>query len=168
MTWALRTTKEAIAECKVLVTQLELPIPITMEALKLAQSLGVTTILNPSPVSDEEPLPSEFYRLADIFCVNETEAETLSQEKVTDRASAERAALKIIEKGVRRVLVTLGSQGCLLLSSDEESFYVEGELVDHVVDTSGAGDSFLGAFAYYFSLGEPPTHPFRSSDQPPW
>uniref|UniRef100_A0A7S4M569 Ribokinase n=1 Tax=Vannella robusta TaxID=1487602 RepID=A0A7S4M569_9EUKA len=148
----LERSKEAIKNCKVFVAQLELPLAINQEALKLAHSLGVTTILNTAP-APSEPLPEAIYEDIDILCANQPEIEMLTELKASTREEAEKAARKIISLGASQVLLTLGAKGCLLVTKEGEPIYIEGESVDSVVDTSGAGDSFLGAFAYFYSIG---------------
>ena len=133
--------------------QLELPLEINKAALQLARDLGVKTILNPSPAPDQR-LPEALYKNVDILCLNQPEVEAISQLPVTDQESAEKAARVVLEMGVGMVVVTLGSQGCLMVQAGEEAVVVEGEKVNHVVDTSGAGDSFLGAFAYFHAMGK--------------
>ena len=132
--------------------QLELPLEINQVALQLARDLGVKTLLNPSPAPDQ-PLPASLYQNVDILCLNQPEIEALTQQAATDQSTAEKAARHLLEKGVGMVLVTLGAQGCLMVQPDADAIYVEGEKVNQVVDTSGAGDSFLGAFAHFIALG---------------
>ena len=143
--------KDAIKNCKVFVVQLELPLEINQEALKLAHSLGVKTILNTAPAPNK-PLPESIYQYVDILCANQPELEMLTQLPASTREEAEIAAKKIISFGASQVLITLGAQGCLLITKSSENIFVEGKKVN-AIDTSGAGDSFIGAFAYFYSKG---------------
>lgn len=136
-----------------LLTQLEVPVETTIAALRLAREMGVRTIMNPAPA--QPSLPSELYQLADYFCPNETEAELLTGVPVKDIASAEKAAAVLIQRGARSVLMTLGSQGSLLVTPSE-SKHVPAPKVN-AIDTTGAGDCFLGAFAYFLAAGMHPS-----------
>ena len=130
---------------------------INEEALELAHSLGVKTILNTAP-APPKPLPERIYKNIDILCANQPELEMLTQLPATSREEAEIAARKIISFGANQVLITLGSQGCLLVDKDnEKSIFVAGEKVN-AIDTSGAGDSFLGAFAYFYATSKSINH----------
>mmetsp|Transcript_16468 Transcript_16468/g.33833 ORF Transcript_16468/g.33833 Transcript_16468/m.33833 type:complete len:309 (+) Transcript_16468:12-938(+) len=148
----LLKAKDAIKDCKVFVVQLELPLEINQEALKLAHSLGVKTILNTAPAPNK-PLPESIYQYVDILCANQPELEMLTQLPASTREEAEIAAKKIISFGASQVLITLGAQGCLLITKSSENIFVEGKKVN-AIDTSGAGDSFIGAFAYFYSKGD--------------
>mmetsp|Transcript_6418 Transcript_6418/g.10749 ORF Transcript_6418/g.10749 Transcript_6418/m.10749 type:complete len:117 (+) Transcript_6418:588-938(+) len=77
----------------------------------------------------------------------------LTQLPASTREEAEIAAKKIISFGASQVLITLGAQGCLLITKSSENIFVEGKKVN-AIDTSGAGDSFIGAFAYFYSKGD--------------
>jgi ribokinase len=138
-----------ITECKVLLTQLEIRLETTWEALKVAKQAGVTTILNPAPAQD---LPSDIFQVVDILCPNETELEILSKKPVNNIDEAKVAAKVLLEKGVKKVLVTLGENGSLLVT-ENEVYHSPSEKVK-AVDTTGAGDCFLGSFAYFYAMGE--------------
>ncbi len=139
----------AIAGARVLVCQLEIPVAASLAAMKLARAAGVMTIFNPAPARAD--LPLELFQLSDLCCPNETEAELLTGQPVRTLADAEVAARQLLARGARRVLVTLGARGCLL---------VDGETVQHVaapqvqaVDTTGAGDAFVGSLAFFLADG---------------
>lgn len=120
----------------------------TIAALKLGQQHGLVTILNTAPALH---LPSDVYQFVDILCANETELETLSGKHVETVEDATVASRVLIGFGAKQVLVTLGSKGCLLVTPDK-TVYKEALRVK-AVDTTGAGDCFLGAFAYYLASG---------------
>jgi ribokinase len=123
----------------------------TIEALKIGKQEGLTTILNTAPALH---LPSEIYPFIDILCANETELEVLSGKKVDNVDAAIAASRDIIELGAKQVLITLGSKGCLLVTSDSTTYKAITKTVK-AVDTTGAGDCFLGAFAYFLAQGSP-------------
>lgn len=138
-----------IARSSVFMTQLELPVAVVEYGLKLAKSLGVTTILNPAPAV---PLPESIYPLCDYMTPNESEAAGLTQQSVTSIAEAERAADALRARGVRNVVVTLGAQGVLVRNSAVSS-HVPALDAGPVVETTGAGDAFNGGFAVALSEG---------------
>lgn len=120
-----------------------------MEALKIGQQKGLTTILNTAPAAH---LPSDIYPYVDILCANESELETLSKLPVNSVDEAIVASRVLIGYGAKQVLITLGSKGCLLVTSDSTT-YKEVTQKIKAVDTTGAGDCFLGAFAFFLARG---------------
>eukprot|EP00300_Choanocystis_sp_HF-7_P027866 c33136_g1_i1.p1 GENE.c33136_g1_i1~~c33136_g1_i1.p1 ORF type:complete len:427 (-),score=69.09 c33136_g1_i1:26-1306(-) len=145
---------EVIQRSRVLVCQLEVNVATTLAALRTAKQIQdnkPVTVLNPAPAAKD--LPSEIYSLADVLVPNETEAELLSGQPVKDLESAKAASHVLRSKGCRSVVITLGAQGAWL-SSGEIDCHVSAPAVDRVVDTSGAGDSFVGALAHSLSQGK--------------
>eukprot|EP00698_Gefionella_okellyi_P009245 TRINITY_DN2337_c0_g1_i5.p1 TRINITY_DN2337_c0_g1~~TRINITY_DN2337_c0_g1_i5.p1 ORF type:complete len:309 (-),score=60.44 TRINITY_DN2337_c0_g1_i5:2051-2977(-) len=146
----VQAARAQIKQSRVVVCQLEVPVETTMEALRVAHEEQVLTIMNPAP-APSSPLPDEIYALSDIFCPNEIEAEQLTGIPVNSLDDAERAAKQLLTRGVRTVLITLGARGVLRLNADGcKHFPVD---VVQAVDTSGAGDAFIGSLAYYLSNG---------------
>jgi ribokinase len=135
---------------QVLLAQLETPLPSVREALRLARTHGLVTILNPAPA---QPLPGEILSLADILTPNEVEAATLTGIDVQSANEATRAAEKLLESGAKQVIVTLGKEGCCWARRDRTqtfpSFPVE------AVDSTAAGDAFNGALACAVAEGCP-------------
>lgn len=126
-----------------LLCQLEVPLYIVAYALRKARAIGMTTVLNPAPAKE---LPEDFYYNVDIIIPNETETQILTGINPKDWDSRLAAMNEFHERGVRYVVLTLGSDGAAI--SDN------GKLVTHipacktaVVDTTGAGDTFVGALA---------------------
>jgi ribokinase len=138
-----------IAASTVFVTQLELPLPTVEHGLRLAHSSGVPTILNPAPAA---PLPETIYPLCDYLTPNETEASTLTGIPVTDLASAEKAAIALLNRGVRNVILTLGAQG-VLIKNHSLTHHVPAIDAGPVVETTGAGDAFNGGLATALAEG---------------
>ena len=146
----VEAARPAIASSSILVCQLEIPLDITLSALRIAREEGVKTILNPAPARSE--LPAEFYQLSDILCPNETETELLTGMSVESVADAETAARVLIERGTGSVILTLGERGSLLAA---------GATTKHVpvapvnpLDTTGAGDAFVGSLAFFLAAGK--------------
>jgi ribokinase len=125
-----------------LLLQLEIPTPTVLSAAKRARDNGVRVILNPAPAKE---LPAELIALTDFIIPNETELSLLTGMEVKDVPSAEKAARTLLEHGAQNVIVTLGSRGALIVNKDT-STHVDTFKVD-VVDTTAAGDAFIGGFA---------------------
>ncbi len=141
----------AIAGARVLLCQMEVPMAANLAALRLARTSGVTTIFNSAPVSGE--VPAEVYQLADIFCPNETEAELLTGIEVHTLDDARLAATVILDRGARAALITLGARGCLYVTEDVDEYIPTVEV--NAVDTTGAGDAFVGSLGYFLAAGVP-------------
>lgn len=137
----------AIRGAKVLVAQLETPLEATLEAFRLAQSNGTRTILNPAPAA---PLPEALLGLTDLLIPNEIEAGTLTGRPVTTLEEAESACRTLLARGPKTVIVTLGGRGALLAEAGKPPMRIEAESVE-AVDTTGAGDAFVGSLAYFLA-----------------
>lgn len=139
----------AIADAELLICQLETPLASTLEAFRIARDNGVTTILNPAPARD---LPDAIWSLTDVFIPNETEAAALSGLEVSSPEAAKRAAQSFLDRGCQTVIITLGDQGALF-SSSQDNGLVKATPVK-AVDTTGAGDAFVGSLAYCLARGD--------------
>ncbi|MEV4378998.1 ribokinase [Streptosporangium sp. NPDC049644] len=128
---------EVISRSDVLLLQLELPIEAVTAAARAARAAGTTVVLTPAPV---QPLPAELLEAVDILVANEHEAVA-----ITGQADHERA-LKELRGTVGWVIVTLGARGALTSSADGAAVWVEAPRVN-AVDTTAAGDTFVGALA---------------------
>ncbi|XP_068014918.1 ribokinase isoform X2 [Melanerpes formicivorus] len=145
----LKRASDVISKARVVVCQLEISPAVSLEALKMARASGVKTLFNPAPaLADLDP---QLYTHSDIFCCNETEAEILTGIPVGNLEDAEKVGRVLLERGCKLVIVTLGAEGCMMIS-------VEEPIPKHVpagkvraVDTTGAGDSFVGALAFYLA-----------------
>jgi ribokinase len=145
---AARPHTALIAWAQVLLCQLEVPVPTVEWALAAARERGVTTILNPAPA---QALPDGVFPLVDCLTPNAHEAEVLSGESVTNPESATRAAQRLIARGVKQVLVTLGRDGVLFCDGVKAVHYPAFPV--EAVDTTGAGDAFNGALAMGLAVG---------------
>ena len=144
----LSKAESIIKSAKVLVCQLEIQPQSTLAAMKLANTYGVTTIFNPAPATQN--LDAELYTACDIFCPNETETELLIGKPVLSVKDAEDATLTLLAKGCKSVVITLGENGCVYASKDQPCIHIPTPKVKPV-DSTGAGDAFVGALAFYLS-----------------
>lgn len=126
----------------ILLAQLETPIETVAHAIETAANYGLKTILNPAPAAE---LPEEIFRNLFAITPNETEAEILTGVKVIDEDSAHSAADILITKGVKNVIITLGSKGAFLKSDSFEGMIATEKV--SAMDTTAAGDCFNGALS---------------------
>jgi ribokinase len=137
-------------QADVIICQLEVPMAAVGHVLQRGHELGKTVILNPAPVSG--PLPVEWYAWIDYLIPNESEAVALTGLAVDSVASADAAATALLASGVSKVIVTLGAQGALFASRACSQHFP----APHVkpVDTTAAGDTFVGGFAAALAKGK--------------
>ena len=133
---------DSAPDAKILLLQFEIPMDSVLHAAKRYKAKGTTVILNPAPARQ---IPEELLTLIDILVPNESELSLLTNMPVTDIKSAELAAQEILKRGVKTVIVTMGSKGALLVT-DAQVKQVDTYNVE-VVDTTAAGDAFIGGFA---------------------
>ncbi|HGL4481279.1 TPA: ribokinase [Klebsiella oxytoca] len=146
----IQSLSDKIGESGYFLTQLENNWDATLKAIQIARDKGTTIILNPAPFSEEI---MGVLGLIDIITPNETEAELISGIKIETTADAIKAARKIKSMGVKNVLITLGAKGGVLVNDE-----FMGDLPifpAKCVDTTGAGDSFNGAFVARLAAGDP-------------
>jgi ribokinase len=139
----------AFSGAKVVLTQLEIPVPAAERALAVGRSQDAITILNPAPV---RPLPRSVLELVDILTPNETEAKVLVGRKPNESIDPVQLARQLIELGVRQVVMTLGETGALIVSASSANPIPAIEVSP--VDTTGAGDAFNAGLAVALAMGE--------------
>jgi ribokinase len=147
----VEAARAAIADAEVLICQLEVPIEVTLAALRVAHEESTLAILNPAPAAPG--LACEAYEWPDVFCPNESEAELLLGRPVEVGGELE-AARELRSRGAHAVILTLAERGCVVASAEEE-LLIPAERVE-AVDTTGAGDAFVGTLAYFLAVGKPP------------
>ena len=144
----------AIEAADVVVCQLETPGESVYTTLKLARRLGKVTVLNPAPATG--PLPAELIALVDYLVPNEVEISILSGMPVASESGARRAAAELLQAGARNVIVTLGAQGAYLLPEGGADGTLFPAPQVRAVDTTAAGDTFIGVFAAQIAAAQTP------------
>ena len=142
---------EFLKNSKIFLTQLETPYEVTSYALNKAKESGSVTIFNPAPASN---INESDFKCMDYFTPNETEASFYLGKKVESKIEIEEAAKTFLAKGVQNIVITLGPKGLYFANSSESYFVDAYNLKDDVLDTTGAGDAFNGAFAYALSKNQ--------------
>ena len=145
----LKEHDELFQNCRYAMFQMGIPKEAVYYGIARAKELGKTTILNPAPAP--EALPEEIWDKIDFFTPNETELAKLSGLKEMDERSIRRGARKILAKGVKQVLVTMGSKGVLWVNDKTEQIFPARKV--EAVDTTAAGDCFNGAFVTALQQG---------------
>ncbi len=140
---SIEALRPVIARSRVLLLQLEIPIDAVCRALAIAREEGVFTILNPAPAAD---LPPEIYRDIDLLTPNESELSLLTGLPTGTRPQQIEAAHELHRRGVKSLIVTLGSYGSLCIDCEKNIKQIPAYRVN-AVDTTAAGDCFNGALA---------------------
>jgi ribokinase len=148
--------QEAISAADLLLLQLEIPLKTVIQAAVLAKRKNVTVVLNPAPA---RILTSELLNFVDILIPNETETALLTGLPVGSQSQIEAAASSLLTSGVRTVIITLSENGAMLTQEDKNEIIPAFNL--NPVDTTAAGDAFVGGFAVAIAEGKPMTEAIR-------
>lgn len=133
-----------------IVLQFEIPLETVSYTIKFARKNGIRCILNPAPA---QPIDLKSVAELDYFVPNESEAETITGMPVRNVEDAKKCAQKLLGSGMRRVIITLGANGSLLAGSDGMEHLPAFSVTS--VDSTGAGDAFIGSFATFLGEGMP-------------
>ncbi|RLQ92288.1 ribokinase [Falsibacillus albus] len=137
---------EKLKQCSLIVLQLEVPLPTVYRAIEFGNEHHIPVILNPAPASKE--LDFEYVCKSDFFIPNESELEILTDMPVESDEQIQAAAMTLIDRGLKNVIVTMGSRGVMWVTKEDVQ-----SVASHTVkalDTTGAGDAFIGCFAHYY------------------
>ena len=152
VSWA----EEAIRSASLILLQLEIPLPSVIKAAQCAKNHGVKVILNPAPA---QQLPEELLSLTDILIPNEREAAMLSGCDVGTDDGIRQAASGLCQSGVKTTIMTRGNRGATLMTENEIEHFPAFPIKP--IDTTAAGDAFVGNFAVAFVEGRPLTEAVR-------
>ncbi len=148
---------DVIRSAAVFVTQLEQPLPAAARALAIAREANVLTVLNPAPAA---ALPADMLTLSNYVTPNETEAAAITGLPVANEDQARQAAKVLRDRGAGAAVITLGALGALFDGPGGNEF-IPAFRAGPVVETTGAGDAFNGAFAVALADGRDPTEAAR-------
>jgi ribokinase len=150
---------ETLKSADCIVLQFEIPVATVYYTIEFARKHGIRCILNPAPA---QPVDLGALKDLDYFVPNETEAETITGLPVKNVDDAKKCAEKFVAGGIRRVIITLGTNGSLL-STREGSEHVPPFAVN-AIDSTGAGDAFIGSFAVFLGEGVPEKEAVRRAN----
>ncbi len=133
-----------------IIMQFEIPLRTVYHTVKFASANGIRCIVNPAPA---QPVDYREAGNADYFIPNESEAEAITGMSVHSIDDARKCAEFLLRQGMKRVVITLGERGALVAGSDRMELIPEFKV--RAIDTTGAGDAFIGSFAVFLSEGLP-------------
>ena len=133
-----------------IVLQFEIPLETVYHCVRFARENGIRCIVNPAPA---QPVDLKALEGFDYFVPNESESETIAGMPVREVEDAKKVAEKFLASGVKRVIVTLGANGSLLAGRDGMEHIPAFQVKS--IDSTGAGDAFIGSFAVFLGEGLP-------------
>lgn len=146
---AIEKYADVIQECEYCVMQLEIPIESVMKVCEIAKRSGTKIVLNPAPY---KKLPEELFSYVDYLIPNEYEAKDITGIYPDTEESCKNALLKLLGMGVKTAIITLGERGCVY--NDDDNIIFSPAVKATAVDTTSAGDTFVGAVVSKLSKGE--------------
>ncbi|WP_235898508.1 ribokinase [Parahaliea maris] len=147
----IEAAADDLRQCKLIVLQLEIPLATIYRAIEFGNAENIPVILNPAPATTE--LDLRYACRCDFFMPNETELEILTGMPVHSLEQIEAAASSLLHRGLKHLVVTLGERGALHMHGDKRTHLVAPAV--EAVDTTGAGDAFVGCFAAnYIATGD--------------
>ena len=156
---AVDAAAEMLKSADCIVLQFEIPVETVYYTVAFAREHGIRCILNPAPA---QTIEMAALKDLDYFVPNESEAQTITGAPVTTVDDARKCAEKLVSGGVRRVIITLGANGALLAGRDGWQHVPPFEV--DAVDSTGAGDAFIGSFAVFLGEGIPESEAVRRAN----
>jgi len=150
---------DVLKSCDCIVLQFEIPIETVYYTVAFARKHRIRCIVNPAPA---HAIDMAALKDLDYFVPNESEAETISGLPVKNVDDAKRCAEKLVAGGIRRVIITLGAKGSLIAGSDCAEHVSPFAVIS--VDSTGAGDAFIGSFAVFLGEGIPEKEAVRRAN----
>jgi ribokinase len=150
---------ETLKTVDCIVLQFEIPLETVYHTIRFAQRNGIRCIVNPAPA---QPIEMAALEGLDYFVPNESEAEAISGHAVKTPEDAKRCAESFVSRGIRRAIITLGANGSLLAGT-ESCEHIPAFAVN-AVDSTGAGDAFIGSFAVFLGEGMPEREAVRRAN----
>jgi len=150
---------ETLKTTDCIVLQFEIPLETVYYSIAFARKHGIRCILNPAP---GQPVDMRALTGLDYFVPNESEAETITGMAVQNVEDAKQCAEKLVAGGIRRVIITLGANGSLLASRDASEHLTAFPVKS--IDSTGAGDAFIGSFAVFLAEGVPEREAVRRAN----
>jgi ribokinase len=138
-------------DAALILLQNEIPWELTRTVIQTADKYGIPVWMNPAPAF---AMPSDLFPSIHTLILNETEAELLTSMSITCKNDAVKAVSQLLQNGIRRVVLTMGSHGLLFADENKQITHLEAYSV-LPVDTTAAGDTFIGAFASAWLSGQP-------------
>jgi ribokinase len=148
-----------LQKANAIVLQFEIPLRTVYHAAQFAKTNGIRCIVNPAPA---QVVDFEQLRGVDYFIPNESEAQTITGLPVQNADEARKCAEFLLGRGLRRVIITLGDRGCLLAGADGTELIPAFRVQS--IDTTGAGDAFIGSFAVFLGEGVPEKEAIRQAN----
>lgn len=145
----IEANRKAIEEASILLLQLEIPVEAVVKAAKIGHEAGVYVILNPAPACD---LPEEIYRYLSLIIPNQTEIALMTGIEARDEEGAAKAVEALRDKGVKDVIVTMGSKGSMVYHEGKATCVPSQKV--NAVDTTAAGDTYCGGLCVALSEGK--------------
>ena len=150
---------ETLKSADCIVLQFEIPVETVYYTIQFARTHGISCILNPAPA---QPVDLSALKDLDYFVPNESEAETITGRPVKNVEDAKKCAEQLVAGGIRRVIITLGANGSLLAGRDGSEHVPPFPVKS--IDSTGAGDAFIGSFAVFLAEGVPEREAVRRAN----
>lgn len=150
---------ETLKSVDCIVLQFEIPVQTVYYTIEFARKHGIRCILNPAPA---QPVDLSALKGLDYFVPNESEAETITGCPVKNVQDAKQCAEQLVGSGIKRVIITLGANGCFVAGRDGSAHIPP--FAVHSIDSTGAGDAFIGSFAVFLAEGVPEAEALRRAN----